>query len=229
MKKTIIIIAIIIAILAMALSAILLIKATNLSDTTITTTTTTTTTKNNPPDNNPTDEDPIILTLEEFVALWSDSDSYQMDITLLDWSEGGFTVTEKWDGNLFYQSPFVWPVESYVEIVEGKKYLYQTDANDLTKWTKSELEEGKQYSLISDEIFAAFSNADNFEKVEGEENTYKIKSDVTIPLCNDILITLGDGICTITLNAYFYIGYSDIMVVISNIGNVELTLPTVGE
>ncbi len=235
----------------MAVSAALLIKATNSSQhatttsnpTTTTTTTakpnttttttqpTTTTTQNNPVEDYP----PIdVSTLEEFAVLFAESDNYQMDITLVDWVEGGHTITEKWDGNLFYQSYFMWPVEHYIETVDGKQYVYQSDINfpnDPSKpWTKYELEEGTQFSLIPDYTLEAFlSNVNNFVKIEGEENKYKLQDGVEIPYCNNIVITLDETSCTIELNAYFLYGYTDIIVVITNFGGVELTLPAISE
>lgn len=195
------------------------------------TTTTTSTTQNNPVEDYP----PLgVSTLEEFAVLFAESDNYQMDITLVDWTPGGHTITEKWDGNLFYQSYVMWPVEHYVETVDGKQYVYQSDMNfpnDPTKpWTKFELEEGTEYSLVPDYTLEAFlSNVNNFVKIEGEENQYKLKDGVEIPYCNNILITLDETSCTIELNGYFYTGYTDIVVVIFNFGGVELTLPTVSE
>ena len=75
--------------------------------------------------------------------------------------------------------------------------------------------------------FFELLDPEKYEKVDGKEYTYKQKEDVTFENFEDVMIVVTDE--TVTVTMYFYIegiGFPT-KIVITNIGEVELTLPEV--
>ena len=166
--------------------------------------------------------------IDEFKEKMEKSDSYQMSITMFDVPLfGTFTMTTKVDGNIQYTPAVMFSEEEYVETVGDVKYKYTKD--DSGKWTKEKEETNDDDSSIyGDESMEQLFNPDNYEKVNGEENTYKQKSDVTFNDYEDVKITIEDNSCTIEMNAISDGMTFGVKIVISKIGEVELTLPKVG-
>ena len=165
--------------------------------------------------------------IDEFKEKWEKADSYQMSITMSDVPFfGTFTMTTKVDGNIQYTPAVLFDEEEYIETIGDVKYKYTKD--DSGKWTKEKEETNDDDSSIyDDESMAQFFNPDNYEKVKGEENTYKQKSDVTFDDYEDVKITIEDDSCTIEMKAISDGMTFGVKIVISKIGEIELTLPKV--
>lgn len=166
--------------------------------------------------------------IDEFKEKMEKADSYQMSITMSDVPFfGTFTMTTKVDGNIQYIPAVMFSEEEYTEIVDDVKYKYTKD--DSGKWTKEKEETNDDDSSVyGDESLAKLFNPDNYEKVKGEENTYKQKSDVTFDDYEDVKITIEDDSCTIEMKAISEGMTFGVKIVISKIGKIELTLPQVG-
>ena len=165
--------------------------------------------------------------IDEFKEKMEKADSYQMSITMSDVPLfGTFTMTTKVDGNIQYTPAVMFSEEEYTETVDGVKYKYTKD--DSGKWTKEKDETNDDDSSVyGDESMAKLFNPDNYEKVKGEENTYKQKSDVTFDDYEDVKITIEDDSCTIEMKAISDGITFGVKIVISKIGEIELTLPKV--
>ena len=165
--------------------------------------------------------------IDEFKEKMEKADNYQMSITMSDVPLfGTFTMTTKVDGNIQYTPAVMFSEEEYTETVDGIKYKYTKD--DSGKWTKEKEETNDDDSSIyGDESMAKLFNPDNYEKVKGEENTYKQKSDVTFDDYEDVKITIEDDSCTIEMKAISDGMTFGVKIVISKIGEIELMLPNV--
>ena len=165
--------------------------------------------------------------IDEFKEKMEKADSYQMSITMSDVPLfGTFTMTTKVDGNIQYTSAVMFSEEEYTETVDGVKYKYTKD--DSGKWTKEKEETNDDDSSIyGDESMAKLFNPDNYEKVKGEKNTYKQKSNVTFDDYEDVKITIEDDSFTIEMKAISDGMTFGVKIVISKIGEIELTLPNV--
>ena len=165
--------------------------------------------------------------IDEFKEKMEKADSCQMSITISDVPLfGTFTMTTKVDGNIQYTPAVMFSEEEYTETVDGVTYKYTKD--DSGKWTKEKEETNDDDSSVyGDESLAKLFNPDNYEKVEGEENTYKQMSDVTFDDYEDVKITIEDDSCTIEMKAISDGMTFGVKIVISKIGKIELTLPKV--
>ena len=166
--------------------------------------------------------------IDEFKVKMQNADSYQMSITMSDVPFfGTFTMTTKVDGNIQYTPAVMFNEEEYVETVGDVKYKYTKDESG--KWTKEKVEtEDDDSSIYGDESMEKLFDPDNYEKVKGEENTYKQKSNVTFDDYEDVKITIGEDSCTIEMKAISDGMTYGVKIVISKIGEIELKLPEIG-
>ena len=166
--------------------------------------------------------------IEEFKEKMEKADSYQISITLSDVPLlGTFTMTTKVDGNIQYTTAVLFNEEEYTETVGDVEYKYTKD--DSGKWTKTKVEntEEDSSSIYEDDSLNKHFNPDNYEKVKGEENTFKQKDDVDFGNYENVKITIEDNSCTIEMSAISGGVTFGAKIVISKIGEIELTLPTV--
>ena len=159
------------------------------------------------------------------------ADSCQMAMTMSDVPLfGTISVTTKLDGNIQYTPATFFSEESYTELVGDVAYKYTK--NDSGKWTKAKVSstdtETDDSSIFSEESMEQIFNSENYEKVSDKENTYRQKSDVTFEGYEDVVITIEDDSCTLEMNATTNGMVFGLTVVISKLGEVELTLPEVG-
>ena len=167
--------------------------------------------------------------IEEFKEKMEKADSYQMSITMSDVPFlGTFTITTKVDGNIQYTPAVMFNEEEYIETVGDVEYKYTKD--DSGKWTKTKVEDtdDDSSSIYGDDSLNKLFNPDNYEKVKGEENTYKQKDDVDFEDYENVKITIEDDSCTIEMSAISEGMTFGVKIVISKIGEIELTLPEVG-
>ncbi len=167
--------------------------------------------------------------IEEFKEKMEKADSYQMSITMSDVPFlGTFTMTTKVDGNIQYTPAVMFNEEEYTETVGDVEYKYTKD--DSGKWTKTKVEdtEDDSSSIYGDDSLNKLFNPDNYEKVKGEENTYKQKDDVDFEDYENVKITIEDDSCTIEMSFISNGITVGVKIAISKIGEIELTLPKVG-
>lgn len=166
--------------------------------------------------------------LEKFAAKMIKKQSFQMDVVLSGIPFfGTVSLTYEMDGNIQHIPAGSFVSESYMETVGDKQYKYTKD--ETGKWIKAESEENLLSSIQSNETLKQLLNVDNYEKVEGKKNVYRQKADVVFENCKDVTITLEDKSCIIEMIALSDGMALETLIVISNVGKVNLTLPFVAE
>ena len=165
--------------------------------------------------------------VDEFFEKMENADSYQMDITMSDIPLfGTLSFATKVDGNIQYTPSVMFSEEEYTETVGDVTYKYTKDSSG--KWTKTTVEVSDEESDILAGQLESLFVSDNFEKVDGEENTFKQKSGVNFDNFEDVKITIAEDSCTIEMKANSEGMLMGVKIVVSKIGEIELTLPEVG-
>lgn len=157
--------------------------------------------------------------IEKFKNKMSDAGSYEMSVTMSDIPLLG-TITMKTEvyGNIQYNPEGIFNEEEYIEIVGDAKYKYTK--NEDGTWSKTrDIDEADDFDL--EELF----NSDNYEKAKDKESTYKQKKDVIFDDFEDVVMTIDEDVCTIEMVSKDD-GYG-VKLIISKIGKIELTLPTI--
>ena len=168
--------------------------------------------------------------LEKFALKIARKQNFQMDIVLSGIPIfGAVALTCEVDGNIQHIPAANFISESYIETVGDKRYTYTKD--DTGKWTKTEsdVDEDDLFgNLQENEAFQELMNLENYEEVEGKKNVYRQKEDVAFDGFKNVTITLEKGTCTIEMILDTSGMALDTVIVISNIGKMDLTLPKVG-
>ena len=168
--------------------------------------------------------------LEKFALKIARKQNFQMDIVLSGIPIfGAVALTCEVDGNIQHIPAANFISESYIETVGDKRYTYTKD--DTGQWTKTEsdVDEDDLFgNLQESEAFQELMNLENYEEVEGKKNVYRQKEDVEFDGFKNVTITLEKGTCTIEMILYTSGMALDTVIVISNIGKMDLTLPKVG-
>lgn len=168
--------------------------------------------------------------LEKFALKIARKQNFQMDIVLSGIPIfGAVALTCEVDGNIQHIPAANFISESYIETVGDKRYTYTKD--DTGKWTKTEsdVDEDDLFgNLQESEAFQELMNLENYEEVEGKKNVYRQKEDVEFDGFKNVTITLEKDTCTIEMILYTSGMALDTVIVISNIGKMDLTLPKVG-
>ena len=165
--------------------------------------------------------------LEKFALKIMKKQNFQMDIVLSGIPIfGAVALTCEVDGNVQHIPAANFISESYIEKVGDKQYTYTKDSNG--KWTKTEGEASDMLSGIqSNDLLKDLMNLENYEEVEGKKNVYRQKEDVTFESFKNVTITLEKDSCTIEMILYTGGMALDAVIVISNIGKMDVTLPSV--
>lgn len=168
--------------------------------------------------------------LEKFALKIARKQNFQMDIVLSGIPiVGAVALTCEVDGNIQHIPAANFVSESYIETVGDKRYTYTKD--DTGKWTKTEsdVDEDDLFgNLQENEAFQELLNLENYEEVEGKKKVYRQKEDVEFDGFKNVTITLEKDTCTIEMILYTSGMALDTVIVISNIGEMNLTLPKVG-
>lgn len=166
--------------------------------------------------------------METFREKMEQADSYEMTVTMSDVPLfGTMTITTQVDGNIQYTPAVLFNAEEYTETVDSTVYTYTK--NEDGTWTKTEsAAEEDSSEITSDESMKKFFDPNNYEAVKGEENTYKQKKDVVFDDFSDVTMFIGENTCTIEMTATSEGMTYGTKLVISKIGEIELTLPAVG-
>ena len=165
--------------------------------------------------------------LEKFALKIMKKQNFQMDIVLSGIPIfGAVALTCEVDGDVQHIPAANFISESYIEKVGDKQYTYTKDSNG--KWTKTEGEASDMLSGIqSNDLLKDLMNLENYEEVEGKKNVYRQKEDVTFESFKNVTITLEKDSCTIEMILYTGGMALDAVIVISNIGKMNVTLPSV--
>ena len=165
--------------------------------------------------------------LERFALKVLQKQNFQMDVVLSGIPLfGSVALTYEVDGNIQHIPDGSFVSESYTQTVGDKQYQYSKDENG--KWVKTESEGDILSTLQDSDMFEQLVNFENYELVEGEKNVYRQKADVTFEDFKDVTITIEKDSCTITMIVYTSGMALDTIIVISNIGKINLKLPDVG-
>lgn len=168
--------------------------------------------------------------LEKFALKIARKQNFQMDIVLSGIPIfGAVALTCEVDGNIQHIPAANFVSESYIETVGDKRYTYTKD--ETGKWTKTEsdVDEDDLFgNLQENEAFQELLNLENYEEVEGKKKVYRQKEDVAFDGFKNVTITLEKDTCTIEMILYTSGMALDTVIVISNIGEMNLTLPKVG-
>lgn len=128
------------------------------------------------------------------------ADSYKIEITMDNIPMfGKATMTMKIEGNKTFTSGMFGESDIFTEEVNGKTYQY-FEVDDV--WYKEEIKEEKddeEESIFSDDFIESLFDAEKYEAVKGEKNTFVLKegeeidgiSDVKVVVEKDALTILG--------------------------------------
>lgn len=132
----------------------------------------------------------------------------------------------KFDGNKSWINSTAASIEAYQEEVNGKIYIYTQDSNGV--WQKTE----------SAEQIDSTQNPDEFKDFfDGSKYKYSLKEKAFVPkkgkkIGNDnmtvVSMMIEDGVCTMKVKVMTEGMSMGATVVIKNLNNVQITLPTVG-
>ncbi len=168
--------------------------------------------------------------IERFALKIARKQNFQMDITLSGIPLfGSVALTCDVDGNMQHIRQGTFISESYIETIGDKRYTYSKD--DTGKWTKTEkdIDEDDLFGNLQDnEMLRQLITPENYEKVEGKKNVYRQKEGVEFESFKDVTITIEKNTCTIQMILYTDGMALDTVIVISNIGKMDVTLPRVG-
>lgn len=163
--------------------------------------------------------------LERFAEKIMRKQNFKMDVVISGIPLfGSVFLSYEVDGNI-HHIPSSDASESYFEVVGDTQYKYTQKENGT--WTKEETDENLLSNLINNELFQELINSDNYELVEGEKNVYRQKSDVVFDGCKNVTITIEKNACTIEMVTLSDGMALDTMIVISDIGKINLKLPVV--
>ena len=161
--------------------------------------------------------------IDSFAEELENAESYEI-VMLIEIEGIRIVMTEKVDGNITYTtySNDMYPAE-YTKTVDDYEIVY-TEAKDGC-WIKSITDgddEEDEDSWLDDDIW----DSENYEKVEGEKNTYRQKSDVIFEHLEDVVLTVNDGTVMFKAKVYYEGASADMKVTISKLNEIELELPS---
>ena len=164
--------------------------------------------------------------LERFALKIARKQNFQMDVVLSGIPLfGSVALSYEVDGKIHHIPDGSLVTESYFEMVGDTQYKYTKDENG--NWIKEETEDGLLSNLEENELFKELINPDNYEPVEGKKNVYRQKEDVVFDGCKNVTITLEKNACTIEMVTMTGGMALETLIVISNIGKMDLKLPAV--
>ena len=172
--------------------------------------------------------------IEQFNDEVEKEESYKMEVSCDIPMMGVLNVTFKVDGNLLYASESYngERMEAYYETV-GEDTVYEYLNRD-EKWKKEVWTSEAGVSLMDsflelEKIFDELFDADDYEKIS--KNTYKFKADAALKKdlegVESIVMVIENGECRITLISKSNDTTTTVEYVITDVGKVELSLPSV--
>ena len=160
--------------------------------------------------------------IEKVLDEMEEENNYAMTVTMSDIPFlGTMKMTTKVDGNVQYTPAVLTEPESYVEIFDDYQYVY-TKTDD-GSWTKSKEALDNDSDALGD--YEELLDPKNYEKVKGEKKTYKQKDDVEFDNFDDVVIEITDDGLIIKASMEADGITCDVKIEISDIGEIDLTLP----
>ena len=163
--------------------------------------------------------------LEEFKNKMDAEENYQIKINYTVPLYGEISMTVKIDGDTCYTPETIFSEEEYVTVQPNGTYLYRKNAYG--QWTRTFSKEKPDDDMYGEYLEDPMFNPENYEKVKGEKGVYKQKSDVTFDGFEDVIVTVTEDACTFEMTVSVDGVVMEAEVVISKLGEVELTLPSV--
>ena len=165
--------------------------------------------------------------IEKFYQKIEKSDNnYQISCSLTEKSTSSrFVITIQVDGNVQYMPENIdlGIDEIYTEYIDDYEISYTKNAKGEWKKSLDELSEDNAFNFDNDDIF----NADNYEKIKGEKNSYRQKKDVIFQNFENVIMTIAKDSCTLECQMITDGIVVDAKIVISKLGEMKLTLPNV--
>ena len=137
---------------------------------------------------------------------------------------GKVTMEQYRDGNITYYpaNQMLGEEEYYTETVDDYTIEYYRDSKGV--WQKDIYEsEDDAFDPEKNDIY----NADKYEKVSGEKNTYRQKKNVIFDNFEDVTISFVEDTCVIECKMTIDTMEVDAKIVFSEVGEISLTLPKV--
>ena len=155
------------------------------------------------------------------------NNNYQIELTMEDVPFlGTFTLRQQVDGNVTYTPSTIFSIEeAYTEKVKDVTYQYTKNLSG--EWKKEKLSATDEDDPEILDFYEDLLDSDNYTKVKGEKNVYKLKSDVDLDDFSDVVIKVEDGNLIISLCVTSEGLTCSAKIVISKINKVKLTLPEV--
>ena len=164
--------------------------------------------------------------IEKFALKIARKQNFQMDVTLSGIPLfGAIAFSCEVDGNIQHIPDGSLVPEVYLETVGDKQYTYSKDEND--KWVKAEGGESMFGNIRDNETLRELINPDNYEPIEGQKNTYRQKADVVFEGCKNVVLKIEKNSCIIEMITLSGSMAFDTVMIISNIGKVNVTLPDI--
>ena len=152
--------------------------------------------------------------------------NYQIEATVNDIPLfGSISVKYMSDGNISYTSASLLTEEAYKEKSGDDVYVYTKTENGT--WVKTKQAEGEDTLEDLKEKYEDLLDLKNYQKIKGQKNTYKLKDDVKLEGFENVVATFDKGKCVVTCTVTIYGMQVNATIVVSEIGNVKLTLPKV--
>lgn len=165
--------------------------------------------------------------IAKFFGKMEKENNYSMTITMSDIPLfGTISMQIKMDGNVTYTPAVLFGEETYTERVGNDVYTYTKDANGNWMKVKQENTAGSDSTANQfAEDFVELLNPKNYKK-DGK-NKYVQKDDVDFESYDNVVITFENDSCIIEMDVISGGMILRTKIVISDVGDVELTLPKV--
>ncbi len=168
--------------------------------------------------------------IEKFKSKMIKDNSYQMDFSVFSSFLGdtAITLTTETDGKIHHvpASVLTAGIEIYVE-TDKDEINYYTKGLD-GRWVKTALTEAQMAELdffANTELILTLFDSKNYKKDKDNKNLYVQKKEAHFDLFTEVTILIEDDTCTMEMLTIE--DGTSIQIVVSRIGEVDLTLPTV--
>ena len=138
---------------------------------------------------------------------------------------GSIAFVVEMDGNVTHIPDLYFVEECYVEKVGDETFNYTKDESG--KWVKTKNDDDSVSDLLDEDALKELIDHNNYELVEGTTNVYRQKESVQFENFKNVTITLEKDSCTIEMISYMEGMALETQIVISKIGQVDITLPKV--
>ena len=152
-------------------------------------------------------------------------ENFKMTMSMTIEDVGKITQTSYVDGNIMYypENTALMTEEYYVESMADSVVEYRKNINN--KWEKTIKENDDAFNLETNDIF----NVKNYKRDSEDKNIYTQKKDVIFDNFEDVVITFYDESVVIEGNMTMEMVKYEVKIVISEIGEQQLTLPSVSQ